>query len=192
MTNDPPQQPVVLRLDDIVRAVEARRRGRIKAFLKGLVLAVPAVGGAVQYTVSYLEGLVDVRSAAVVATFDERVGERLQPYDARPYVDRLTVSPVNPTSFVIAGTGFGPARGGVELFYKLEVTGSLDANVETRSATVTLSGEQIMSWSDQELAVQMTDAQRDTVLSSIGQTDFRDMRPYIRVLTADGRRTSLW
>ena len=59
--------------------------------------------------------------------------------------------------------------------------------------TIVLEGEQIQQWTENEIIVTTTPAQRAALLSDAGNArDFNALTPYIRVVTADGRRSNLW
>ena len=114
-------------------------------------------------------------------------------YAERPYVDRLETPFVNADSLVIRGSAFGDSPGWVELFYKRTILEEADSDPRpTRSATVTLTGSSIEDWTDERIIVNTTEEQRAIILESMDATDFQDLVPYIRVRTADNRRSPLW
>lgn len=120
----------------------------------------------------------------------------VQGYAQRPFVDGLETEFSQANRLVITGTAFGSERGGVELFYKRSISDSLagDADVtgETRSATITLQNERIEQWTKTQIIVTTTPEQRAVLLESIGADGFEGLIPYIRIATADGRRSPVW
>ena len=152
------------------------------------------LGSAITISVGIL-GLVGAQYRGFDQRFDlvEPIAEG---YAQRPYVDGLETEFSQAERLVISGTAFGSALGSVELFYKRSISdafGTVDnLTEETRSATITLRDEQIEEWEENRIIVRTTMNQRDVFLESVGAEDFGGLIPYIRVVTADGRRSPLW
>ena len=110
----------------------------------------------------------------------------IQQYEETPFVESLTTPFAEAERLTIAGRAFGPsagAEGRVELFYRSD-------RVDTRTAV--LRGQQIQRWTDSEITVATTSTQRTEFLTDVGASTFDNLTPYIRVVTADGRRSNLW
>lgn len=114
----------------------------------------------------------------------------------RPYVAGLATDFEQAKRLVIVGTAFGSDAGSVELFYKVntdveELIGE-ESTGETRTQTLYLSGESIEQWTDDQIIVSTTEHERQSLLDRVGKRDFENMIPYIRVVRADGARSSVW
>lgn len=134
---------------------------------------------------------------------DQRVQETTEPIQEatdelaqRPYVAGLDTEFSQADRLVIDGTAFGSEAGSIELFYKVIPSigvptedGSLG---ETRTQTLYLRGESIEQWTDEEIIVRTTEQERQRMLERVGEPDFADMVPYIRVVRADHTRSSVW
>ena len=114
------------------------------------------------------------------------VGPIVQQYEETPFVAGLTTPYSQAGRLTIAGRAFGDSPGGlarVELFYR---SGTED------TSTIILQGEQVAGWTDGEITVTTTAEQRSALLAETSAQDFGALTPYIRVMTADGRRSNLW
>ena len=171
----PEQQPVrVLDLQGIVDAVEAHYRRKRWSRLKWIVgITLPSVLGVSSQALNYL----DIRYI-----------------NPNPAIERLLTPTGSANSLTFVGKGFGPAPGQVEVFYKRSIGVNSDPydSAESRSDTVTLAGSLISAWADDAITVETTEVLRDRLLSSVEADSFTGLRPYIRVVTADARRSPVW
>lgn len=126
----------------------------------------------------------------------ENQGVTIEELRQRPYVAGLATDFHQADRLVIVGTAFGLDAGSVELFYKVntdveELMGE-ESTGETRTQTLYLSGESIEQWTDDQIIVSTTEHERQSLLDRVGKRDFENMIPYIRVVRADGARSSVW
>ena len=122
----------------------------------------------------------------LVAYFFRTVGPIVQEYEETPYIARLATAFSQAGRLTIMGRAFGDSPGGqarVELFYRGD-TGD--------TSTVVLRGQQVAEWTNRQITVTTTEEQRSLLLTEANAQGFGELTPYIRVVTADGRRSNLW
>ena len=115
----------------------------------------------------------------------------------RPYIEGLETLFEEAERLIIVGRAFGESPGSVELFYELPISDSFEDEMnerasQNRSTTITLRGDRIEDWTETQILVNTTPGQRRVLLASIGAEDFTNLIPYLRVVTADRRRSNLW
>lgn len=125
------------------------------------------------------------------------VQERVDVVEDRPYIEGMATPFNDAEHLVINGSAFGDEPGFVELFYKRTIVEIIPGAAQldpgaTRSPTVILSGDLVVSWTDEQIAVNTTPDQRRVILDRLRAEGFEDLIPYVRVVTAAGRRSSLW
>lgn len=113
----------------------------------------------------------------------------------RPYINNLATPFAQAQRLVIEGTAFGSSPGSVELYYRASAGTALDDQDQrtgTQTVTMILQGERIEEWTESEIIVTTTQAQRRQLLESIGASNFGNLVPYIRVVTAGRQRSPVW
>ena len=173
----------------VLAELDRRRRKRIAT---AVTMAFATLSAAASIQTCFLrERVTEVVSQRVQET-TEPIQETTNELAQRPYVAGLTTEFFEADRLVIVGTAFGNATGSIELFYKKVPSGGEEPTGETRTQTLYLAGESIEQWTDEEIIVRTTEQERQRMLDRVGEPDFSDMIPYIRVVREDGTRSSVW
>lgn len=183
----------------IVRRVTAeiqRQRVLTRRWRMGLsatlIAAVIATGASLYRELLSLYGQIQSVDRGVIA-----VEARVDNVERRPYIEGLGTPPSDPERLVINGSAFGDTPGFVELFYK-RIIAEVMADVAppdpgaTRSPTIILSDDLVTSWTDEQITVETSAEQRRVILEGLGVQGFRHLQPFVRVVTATGRRSPAW
>ena len=176
---------------EINRQRMAARRWRI-GLVATLIAALLATVGSLYTEVLSLDGAIQVLNRGVDA-----VENRVDAVEARPYIQAVATPAGDPGRLVIDGSAFGDTPGFVELFYKRIIAEVVSDLVPTgpggtRSPTVILSDDLVVSWTDEQITVQTSAEQRRVILDGLAARGFRDLQPFVRVVTEGGLRSAPW
>ena len=174
---------------DVLKELRKRRRKRIAA-VSTMTFAALSAGASIQ-TCFLNERVTEVVAQRVQET-TEPIQETTEELARRPYVEGLETEFSQAERLVIVGTAFGSDPGSIELFYKKAPNVGEELTGETRTPTLYLPGESIDRWTDDEIVVMTIEEERQRMLDRVDEPDFADMIPYIRVVRADGTRSSVW
>ena len=183
----------------IVRRITAEiNRQRMVARRWRLGLVATVIAALLATLASIYTEMISLGSA--VQMLDRGVGdvaERVDVVEARPYIEDVATPPGEPGRLLIRGSAFGDRPGLVELFYKRIIAEVFADEVPagpatTRSPTVILSGDRVVSWTDEQITTEISAEQRRVILDGLAAQEFRDLQPFVRVVTASGRRSFQW
>lgn len=180
-------------LQHLATLVETLVRANLRRTVYKMVgwLSATLIGVGVPIYIQYMQ--VD-ETLNLVSTESAESGRLVEQVADRPYIDGLATEFGEVDRLVINGTAFGENAGSVELFYKRSVFGEdvQGAAGDSRSITITLVQERIESWREDQIIVTTTPAQQRALLASMELNTFDDLVPYIRIITAERRRSPLW